>query len=71
MSHHRTVSALPPPDWLPIATAPHGVTVETKIDDAHGARNVERLQRQGRQWFLPNLTAYVYYSPTHWREARP
>lgn len=41
--------------------------VETKIDDYHGPRNEAKLVRQGNLWFFPDLSMYVYYTPTHWR----
>jgi hypothetical protein len=41
--------------------------VETKIDDGGGVRNVQPLKRNGRLWFFPDGTMYVYYVPTHWR----
>lgn len=56
-------------DWRPVATAPEGVVVETKIDDKDGVRNVQTLKRQGRLWFYPDGSMYVYYTPTHWRAA--
>jgi hypothetical protein len=55
------VSKQPPPD---------GVIVDTKIDDANGCRNEQKLKRQGRLWFVPDGSMYVYYTPTHWKEAR-
>ena len=57
-------------DWLPItADLPQDkIEVETKIDDSEGERNVVKLVRQGRLWFFPNMSMYVYYQPTHWRE---
>ena len=48
--------------------APEGVIVETKIDDGRGIRNVQKLQRLRQLWFLPDMSVYVYYQPTHWRE---
>ncbi len=56
-------------DWLPItAESPHDkIEVETKIDDPDGERNVVKLVRQGRLWFFPDMSMYVYYQPTHWR----
>jgi hypothetical protein len=42
--------------------------VMTKIDDAAGVRNKQTLKRQGRLWFYPDGSMYVYYTPTHWRE---
>lgn len=56
-----------PNDWQPIETAPEAVIVETKIDDGRGVRNVARLKRSGRLWFIPEGGIYVYYTPTHWR----
>lgn len=55
--------------WRPISTAPERVVVETKIDDDAGGRerNVAKLFREGRMWFLPDSSVYVYYKPTHWR----
>lgn len=53
--------------WQPIATAPQGVTVETKIDDDDGVRNVAPLRLNGRLWWTADGGMYVYYTPTHWR----
>lgn len=57
-------------DWQPINTAPEGVTVDTKIDDADGVRNVQPLRRSGPLWFFPDGSMYVYYTPTHWRPSQ-
>ena len=54
-------------DWQPISSAPEGVEVETRIKDAKGERNVQTLTRRGRLWFFPDMSMYVYYTPTHWR----
>lgn len=54
-------------DWQPIETAPDRVEVMTKIDDAEGVRNEQSLKRQGRLWFFPDGSMYVYYAPTHWK----
>lgn len=43
-----------------------GVAVWTKIDDSRGLRNEQKLKRQGRLWFFPDGSMYVYYTPTHW-----
>ena len=42
----------------------------TKIDDHDGCRNVQKLikHKTGR-WFLSDMSMYVYYTPTHWKEA--
>lgn len=48
---------------------PEGEVVETKVDDASGCRNKQKLKRQGRMWFLPDGWMYVYYTPTHWRHS--
>ena len=55
--------------WKPISSAPNGVVVETKIDDAFGVRNQQTLKRSGNLWWFPDGSMYVYYDPTHWREA--
>ena len=55
-------------DWQPIETAPEGVAVETKIDDGRGVRNMTPLRKQDRLWWFPDMSMYVYYQPTHWRE---
>lgn len=54
-------------EWRPIEEAPEATLVETKIHDAYGERNVARLRRSGRMWFVPDGSRYVYYQPTHWR----
>jgi hypothetical protein len=48
---------------------PVGLVVDTKIDDAAGARNEQKLKRNGNLWFVPDGSTYVYYEPTHWRAA--
>jgi len=53
-------------EWKPIETAPDGIEVLTKIHDADGCRNVQTLKRNGRLWFVPDGSMYVYYVPTHW-----
>lgn len=57
-------------DWRIITQAEpkNGVEVETKIDDGRGVRNVTTLKRQNNLWFFPDMSMYVYYTPTHWRE---
>lgn len=52
-------------NYLPSDTAPEGVAVMTKIDDAQGFRNEQIMVRQGNLWFVGET--YVYYRPTHWR----
>jgi hypothetical protein len=56
-------------EWVRCADAlpEEGLIVETKIDDEQGVRNVQELLRQGRLWFFPDKSMYVYYTPTHWR----
>jgi hypothetical protein len=54
-------------DWETIETAPENVVIETKIDDADGARNETTLYRSGNLWWFPDGSMYVYYQPTHWR----
>lgn len=45
-----------------------GQVVNTKIDDGNGVRNEQTLKRQGRLWFYPDGSMYVYYTPTHWHQ---
>lgn len=53
-------------EWQLENSAPENVVVETKIDDGRYARNQVKLKRQGRLWFYPDGSMYVYYTPTHW-----
>ena len=57
-------------DWLETKKLlpKEGREVETKIDDHNGVRNEGNLKRQGNLWFHPDMSMYVYYIPTHWRE---
>lgn len=57
-----------PIKWIPVAQGlpPIGELVLTKIDDAQGCRNQQRLRREGHLWFVPSREIYVYYTPTHW-----
>ena len=55
--------------WILVADRlpEEGRVVETKISDWRGERNIARLYRRGKLWFLPDGSMYVYYTPTHWR----
>jgi len=56
-------------DWIRCANRrpDEGVVVETKIDDAQGVRNEQRLVRSRGMWFMEDMVMYIYYNPTHWR----
>lgn len=56
-------------DWQTIDSAPRNEILQTKIHDANGERNVTELKSSlnGRLWFFPDGSMYVYYTPTHWR----
>jgi hypothetical protein len=56
-------------EWIPVRDElpDAGVAVETKIDDGKGVRNEQLLMMQGRLWYYPDGSMYVYYVPTHWR----
>ena len=54
------------PKWNSVDSAPENVVVLTKIDDDKGARNQQPLKRNGRLWWFPDGSMYVYYTPTHW-----
>lgn len=51
---------------------PRDVELLTKIHDEDGERNVQSLKLHQRtpesrpMWFVPDMSMYVYYSPTHW-----
>ena len=49
---------------------PEGQEVITKIDDENGVRNETNLVRKDSLWFFPDMSMYVYYQPTHWREIK-
>jgi len=53
-------------DWKQ-TEAPEGIPLATKIDDSNGARNEAVLVRHGNLWFFPDMSMYVYYRPTHWK----
>ena len=55
-------------EWQPIETAPEGEVVMTAIIDGE-QRNTADLVRKGRLWFFPDMSMYVYYTPTHWRRS--
>lgn len=54
-------------NWQTIDTAPENEVVDTKIHDESGERNITKLKRQGRLWWLRDGSMYVYYTPTHWK----
>lgn len=56
-------------EWVSVTKClpPQGVTVETKIDDEKGCRNVQTLKFIRNLWWFPDMSMYIYYSPTHWR----
>lgn len=60
----------PSNEWIPCSQQlpAQGKIVETKIDDSKGERNVQPLKRYNNLWFFIDMSMYVYYTPTHWRE---
>lgn len=56
-------------NWIPTAEQlpDDGVVVLTCIQDHDGPRQVQPLKRDGRLWFFPDGSMYVYYTPTHWK----
>lgn len=58
-------------DWNAVSqiSPPKNIIIQTKIDDTQGVRNEARLQFDGKLWWLPDRSMYVYYTPTHWRSA--
>lgn len=59
-------------EWIKCAERlpEEGQVVMTKIDDEKGVRNTQELKRQGRLWFYPDGSMYVYYTPTHWTDQK-
>jgi hypothetical protein len=59
-------------NWTPLTSElpPENFPVDTKIDDANGARNEQQLMRRNNLWWHPDGKMYVYYTPTHWRYSR-
>ena len=56
-------------DWISVENElpPDGTVVMAKTDDGKYARNEAELIRKGNLWYLPNMSMYVYYKPTHWK----
>ena len=57
-------------NWEVITEAqpPQGVVVLTKIDSDGVSRNEQELVLKGSLWFFPDMSMYVYYTPTHFKE---
>lgn len=47
---------------------PQGVVVLTKIYNEGVSWNEQELVRKGSLWFFPDMSRYVYYPPTHFKE---
>lgn len=58
-------------DWIRVSDRlpTENKVVDTIIDDGKFIRNMQKLKRKGNLWYLPDGSMYVYYTPTHWREA--
>ena len=59
--------------WIPLSRQlpPDKELVETKIDDALSeCRNHQKLRLHRNLWWHPDMSMYVYYTPTHWRYPR-
>ena len=52
--------------WMPAQQAPTGVVVMTKVHDGYGVSNEQKLIRQNGLWWLADMSAYVYFTPTHY-----
>jgi len=54
--------------WRRIDSAPEKQPVRTVIrNEMGGERNEQTLTRSGNLWFFPDMSMYVYYTPTHWK----
>ena len=48
--------------------APLNTIINTKIvDEEKGSRNEQELKFDGKLWWTPDGSMYVYYTPTHWK----
>lgn len=58
-------------DWIRVSDRlpTENKVVDTIIDDGKFIRNMQKLKRKGNLWYIPDGSMYVYYTPTHWREA--
>lgn len=45
---------------------PKNKVINTKIEDENGVRNEQELKFDGKLWWFPDGSMYVYYRPTHW-----
>ena len=45
---------------------PENVELDTKIEDADGERNHQRMTFHSNLWWISD-DMYAYYHPTHWR----
>jgi hypothetical protein len=66
INRHNKRSAPMTDQWMPVCDAPDREVLLTRIDDANGVRNQQKLVRDGNLWWLPDRSMYVYYTPTHW-----
>ena len=56
--------------WISLSRRlpPENVKLETKIVDSKRVRNKQTLIYSKNLFWLPDMSMYVYYTPTHWRE---
>ena len=56
-------------DWIRTKDLrpPEDVIIETKIDDGQSTRNEGTLIFHRGLFFQTDLSMYVYYTPTHWK----
>jgi hypothetical protein len=56
--------------WIPLYLLKPNTNriVETKISDSKGERNIANLRFEKNHWWHDDMSMYVYYAPTHWRE---
>jgi hypothetical protein len=52
--------------WETTDTAPKSEILNTMIADKDGVRNQQKLIFDGKLWWYPDGSMYVYYTPTHW-----
>ncbi len=57
-------------DWVNVKNQKpqEGAAVKVKIDEGGQVRNEATLIYKNNLWWLPDMSMYVYFTPTHWKE---
>jgi len=57
-------------NWIKVSSLepPQGKIILTRINDSEGVRNEQKLIKKGNLWWFPDMSMYVYYTPTEWKQ---